>query len=213
MSDLHLTGYVYSVYTRAARMGLHLAGCTYGYTEVDPFEAAGARATGHPMGRVPTLYVDGATIYETAAILRWCEAHRGKGAPPVVQARVAQVGGIVDSYGYWPLVRQVFSHGWFRPVMGEEADPDQLRAGLEASGVVLDMLDSIAKGGDVLDGVTLTSADCHLAPMVDAFQMVPEGAAALAERPALDRWFNALAAQPAFLDTRPDWPDPRKEKP
>ena len=26
-----------------------------------------------------------------------------------------QIIGIVDSYGYWPLVRQVFSHRVFRP--------------------------------------------------------------------------------------------------
>ncbi|WP_299280373.1 glutathione S-transferase family protein [uncultured Tateyamaria sp.] len=212
MSDLHLTGYVWSVYTRAARMGLHLAGCDYDYTEVDPFKAEGA-ATGHPMGRAPVLHVDGVTIYETAAILRWCDAYRGWSAPPIMQARVAQVGGIVDAYGYWPLVRQVFSHGWFRPTMGETADPDQLSAGLEASGAVLDMLDAIAKDGEVLDGAALTSADCHLAPMIDTFQMVPEGAAALAKRPALARWFATIIAQPVFVNTRPDWPHRRKETP
>lgn len=200
MSDLCLTGFRYSVYTRAARMGLHLAGCDYDYTEVNPFDE-GAR-TGHPMGRVPVLRIGAETVYETAAILAWCDATRGWDATPLVQARAIQVGAIVDAYGYWPMVRQVYSHGWFRPAMGAPSDTAEVAAGLDASTPVLDMLDKIAQTGEVLTGADLTRADCHLAPMVDAFQRVADGAAALAQRPALSAWFDAIRTTATFADTR-----------
>ncbi|MBY5932217.1 glutathione S-transferase family protein [Tateyamaria omphalii] len=201
MSDLCLIGYRYSVYTRAARMGLHLAGCEYAYEECDPFNPEMASNAAHPMGRVPVLRVGNDTLYETAAILAWCDATRGWQAPPIVQARAAQVGSIVDAYGYWPLVRQVYSHGWFRPSMGAPSDPEELASGLEASACVLNMLEDIAQAGEVLTGADLTRADCHLCPMIDAFQRVPEGAAALAKRHALAAWFDALKPTQVFIET------------
>ena len=116
--DVRLSGYRYSVYTRAARMALARAGVRYAYDEVNPFDPEGPEQVTHPMGRVPVLQIDGAQLFETAAMLTWCDAVLGWDAPPLEQARAVQVGGIVDCYGYWPLVRQVFSHGWFRPAFG-----------------------------------------------------------------------------------------------
>lgn len=201
--DVALTGYRYSVYTRAARMGLGLAEVSYAYDEVNPF--ADASETVHPMGRVPVLHAEGHLIYETAAILAWCDATRGWSAEPIVQARATQVGGIVDCYGYWPLVRQVFSHGWFRPAFGADADAAQVAEGLKAAASVLDMLEVIAAEGLVLVPGTLTRADCHLAPMIDTFQMVPDAARMLADRPSLSRWFGAVTDTDLFQSTRPDW--------
>ena len=41
-----------------------------------------------------------------------------------------QLIGVIDSYGYWPMVRQVFSHGVFRPAMGQPADRPEVERGL-----------------------------------------------------------------------------------
>ena len=201
--DLRLTGYRYSVYTRAARMALGFAGLDYDYAEVNPF--ADASETAHPLGRVPVLHVAETPIYETVAILAWCDATRGWKADPMVQARAAQVGGIVDCYGYWPLVRQVFSHGWFRPAFGADADAGQVADGLKAAAPVLDMLDGIAAEGLVLAPGTLTRADCHLAPMIDTFRMVPDAADMLTNRPSLSRWFDGVSSSDLFRNTRPNW--------
>ena len=203
--DVRLTGYRFSVYTRAARMGLGLARVDYVYEEVNPFEPSDGDPPAHPMGRVPVLHIDGTALYETAAILTWCDAQRGWAANALEQARATQVGGIVDCYGYWPLVRQVFSHGWFRPAFGADADAALVSEGLEAARPVLDMMEEIAAEGLVLVPGTLTRADCHLAPMIDTFQMVPEGARHLADRPLLSRWFDAVSATDLFQNTRPDW--------
>ncbi|MEM8656252.1 MAG: glutathione S-transferase family protein [Pseudomonadota bacterium] len=203
--DLRLTGYRYSVYTRAARMALSLAGLQYAYSEANPFDAYDEPALAHPMRRVPVLHLGDADLYETAAILTWCDAERGWRAPSLVQARAVQVGGIADAYAYWPLVRQVFSHGWFRPAFGADADAGLVEQGLRDAGPVLDMLEDIAAEGLVLSPGTLTRADCHLAPMIDTFQMLPEAAEMLGQRPRLSAWFAALTETTLFRTTRPDW--------
>ncbi|WP_299042592.1 glutathione S-transferase family protein [uncultured Tateyamaria sp.] len=203
--DIGLTGYRYSVYTRTARMALDLAGLSYDYREANPFDHADTLVQAHPMRRVPVLHLGDTTLYETAALLTWCDAHRGWQAPPLVQARAVQVGGIADAYAYWPLVRHVFSHGWFRPAFGADAQAGLVVQGLRDAAPVLDMLETIAAEGLVLTPGTLTRADCHLAPMIDTFQMVPEAADMLAARPNLSAWFAALSETRIFRTTRPHW--------
>jgi hypothetical protein len=44
---------------------------------------------------------------------------------------------IVDSYAYWPFVRQVFSHGVFRPLLGRPTGQSEYLQGLEAAPRVL----------------------------------------------------------------------------
>lgn len=98
---------------------------------------------------------------------------------------MAQVIGIVDAYGYRPMVRQVFAHAVFRPRAGDKADPAELAAGLAASRPVLRALERIAAEGPVLDGDAVTLADCHLVSMVACFAEAPQGATLLAAHAAL----------------------------
>lgn len=78
-----------------------------------------------------------------------------------------------------------------------------LADGLARSEPVLDALEAIAADGLVLTGADLTLADLHLAPMIGFFVSAPEGAAALARRPALSRWFRTISALPAYRVTCP----------
>lgn len=201
--SLELIGYRFSVYAWAARMGLAEAGLTADYVEVDPFDLAQAAALRrhHPFGRVPVLRDGAFRLFETAAILRYLlpEPQDRKTA-----ARARQVAGIADAYGYWPLVRQVFSQAVFGPAQGQRTDRAELAEGLAAAGPVLAALDEIAAEGLVLDGKTIGATDCHLAPMIGYFAQAPEGRGALAQTPALERWFGAVSARRSYLSTRPD---------
>jgi len=213
VKGLALIGFEHSVYTRAVRMALHEKDLAYDYDEVNPFTPAGQAALVgmHPFGRVPVLRHYAFVLYETAAILGYLDD--GFDAPPLwpkgakARARVIQVEGIVDSYLYQPLVRQVFSHGVYLPHLGEPADPETVAAGLAASGTVLDALEEIAGAGLVLNGRDITRADCHLAPMIDYFAALPEARALLEARPALAHWFGAMAERGSFAQTRPDFMD------
>lgn len=204
-----LQGYRFSVYTRIVRLVLEEKGVAYRRVEVNPFVAAAAPSL-HPFGRVPVLVHGGFALYETGAIARYIDA-AFPGPPLVPQAlrslaRMAQVTAIVDNYGYWPLVRQVFSHRVFRPLAGEPFREDEIAAGLRAAVPVLAALEDIAAEALVLDGRAVTLADCHLAPMLDYFAAAPEGAAMLGGCAALSAWWEAARVRPAFLRTDPGRP-------
>jgi hypothetical protein len=114
-----LYGYSYSVYLRIVRMMMLEKGVAWAHIEVDPFTdpIPPEYLALNPFGRVPTLDHDGFVLYETTAITRYIdEAFGGPSlqpeAPPQ-RARMNQIIAIADSYGYWPMVRQVFSQRVF----------------------------------------------------------------------------------------------------
>ncbi len=191
-----LHGFEPSVYTRAARLGLRLKGVAFEFAEANPFDpdACDAMRALHPFGRVPVLVHSKAQIYETGAILDYVDA--GFEGPaltpprPLAKARMRQVQGISDSYGYWPMVRQVYVQGVARAA----SDAAELAAGLAASEPVLAALDQIAAEALVLDGAALTLADAHLYPMVDYFQRYDKARKMLDRHPSLAAWYEALSA-------------------
>ena len=121
---VELYGYQYSVYSWIARLALEEKGASYRWIEINPFAADVPEIylAIHPFKRVPTLIHDDFQIYETGAITRYVdEAFPGPSLQPTDprhRARSSQFISIVDSYVYWPLVRQVFSHRVFRPSLG-----------------------------------------------------------------------------------------------
>ena len=209
-----LHGYKYSVYAWIARFALHEKGIDYTWVEVDPFadDVPAAYLDLHPFCRVPTLVDGGFTLYETGAITRYIdEKFDGPALRPIApeaRARVNQILSIVDSYVYWPLVRQVFSHGVFAVRMGGPADRAEYDRGLAAAPRVLDALDRLAAGGGFMVGDALTLADIHLAPMLSYFSTDDGGLALLRQRARLNTWWSAVSARRAFLDTMPKLPEP-----
>ncbi|MEM6636193.1 MAG: glutathione S-transferase family protein [Pseudomonadota bacterium] len=209
---LVLRGYHYSVYNRIARVALHEKGVEYEVEDINPFSAEipNDYLKRHPFRRVPVLSHGTFDVYETAAITRYVDAAFDGPAmlpdKPEVLARAAQVVSIVDSYGYSPMVRQVFAHSVFRRAAGVECDEAEVARGLEASLPVLNALNTLASEGHVLDGKTFTIADCHLAPMIAYFRQAPEGADALAQYSALSEWWNSTTKRRSMAETDPGLP-------
>jgi glutathione S-transferase len=206
---LTLYGYRYSVYTRIARMALSVRGLAYHTHELDPFAEVPdpVLAQVSPFGRVPVLEHDGFRLCETAAITRYlARAFPGPALipeDPGAEARMVQAIAVIDAYGYWPMVRQVFSHAVFRPLIGAAPEPGRVAEGLEAARPVLGLLDALAAEKRGLHAGAITLADLHLAPMIGYFAMAPEGRALLAEYPALTGWWDDLSRHPAYLATDP----------
>lgn len=194
-----------SVYCHIVRMALAECGQTAQINPVDPF--AGTGQNPHPFGLVPVLTDGDFEVYETCAILAYLDATYADGrmtpADPKARARMVQVQGIADSQAYVPLVRQVFSHGVFRPAHGLEHDPTVIANGLERSEVVLSALEQISDEGRVLNGNGVTLADCHLAPMIGFFAAVPEGADLLRRFPALAAWWEGVRVRRSYCTSRP----------
>ena len=209
MADaVHLHGYRYSVYNRIARLALLSKKVEHRTIEVDPFaELSDAYLQLHPFGRVPVLTHGAFTLFETSAITRYVDrAFEGPLLQPegaAALARMDQVISVIDAYAYWPMVRQVSSHAFFRPFFGEPSGREEIDSGLEASLKVLSFLDGVAAEGIVLSGRDTTLADCHLAPMMDYFVRADEGKAALSTHLALQRWWDRMSVLDVLKATDP----------
>ncbi len=195
-----LFGFEESIYTRVVQMSLAAKGVGWHLRRENPFETGGGGV--HPFGRVPVLEHDGFQIYETAAITRYVdrafEGPRLTPDAPEALARMDQVIAISDSYAYWPMVRQAYAHGVVRREAGVDWDREQVAAGLQASADVLSVLDEMAREGWVLNGLHLTLAECHLAPMIAAFVELKAGRKMVAEHRALSSWLGWVTASRAF---------------
>lgn len=208
---IKLFGFKYSVYSWIVRLALQEKGVAYDWSEVNPFadNVSEEYLALQPFKRVPTLVHDGFVLYETVAITRYVdEAFDGTSLQPddaKLQARQSQIISVVDSYGYWPLVRQVFSHGFFRPLLGEAPDPSEIENGLLASEKILNSLDDLLVDGGFLLGDRLTLADIHLFPMIDYFAKAEKGLAMLLEHVKLANWHEQMVQRPAVVASAPDF--------
>ena len=209
---LELHGYRYSVYLRIVAMTLLEKNIGWTHVEVDPFDEPipDTYLALNPFGRVPTFVHDGFVLYETTAITRYVdEAFAGiplQPADPRERARMNQIIAVADSYGYWPMVRQVFSHRVFRPAEGGAGDEAMIAEGLERSKTVLAALDRLAVGGPLLVGDTLSLADLHLGAMMAFFTMVEEGHSELRRHPKLSEWWTAFSSLPSLAASDPGLP-------
>lgn len=164
MADpVHLHGYRYSVYNRIVRLVLLSKQVEHQTIEVNPFdELSEAYLMLHPFGRVPVLTHGAFKLFETSAITRYVDrAFEGRPLQPqgaAALARMDQVIVVIDAYAYWPMVRQVSSHAFFRPFIGEQSSREEIDRGLEASRKVLSFLEGVAGEGEVLTGRDITRA-------------------------------------------------------
>ena len=210
--SLSLYGYRYSVYSWIAKLALYEKGVDYEWIEVDPFapDVAPDYLRIHPFKRVPALSHDGFVLYETRAITQYIdEGFRGPALQPTdprQRARCNQIISIVDSYAYWPLVRQVYAHRVFRKLLGQAYDDAEVEKGLMAAPHVLGALEAIAEGTVFLCGSEVSLADIHLAPMIGYFVRATEGALVLGRYAKLLAWWSAMSSRAAYRGTEPDLP-------
>lgn len=159
---------------------------------------------------MPTLVHGAFAVYETGAITRFVdEAFEGpklQRTDPRERARCSQIMSIVDSYAYWPPVRQVFAHSVFRPRMRRPVDEKEVQRGLDAAAGVFAALEKLAGEGQYLCGNDFSLADIHLAPMIGYFVLSSAGRALCEKHPRLHNWWLALSQRPAYLATMPRIP-------
>ncbi|MBM3481570.1 MAG: glutathione S-transferase [Alphaproteobacteria bacterium] len=152
----------------------------------------------NPHGRVPTLVVDGAPVYEAAAIcMLLAERHPEAGlAPrPGTRARALYLQWLV----YLTNTPQERFLQWFHPdwFLDDKAAEPMLKAGAEKR--IHGMFDRIeahlASGGPWLAGASFSVADIYLAMLVRWSRGI---ARPVWDRPAVRRCADLVAARPAF---------------
>ncbi len=207
-----LHGPAYSTYARTARLALEEKGAAYELREVDILTGAGqqpAHLARQPFGKVPALDHDGFALFETFAIVRYLdEVLPGPKLQPEDarrRARMTQICGVLDSYGYGAMVGKVFWQAAIVPMQGGTPDQAALAEGLAMSGKVLGVLEGLAaEGGEFLcGGGQVSLADLYLAPIIEYFAMTEPGRGALAGHPRIGGWWQRMAQRPSVVKTRP----------
>jgi len=202
----------YSVYSRIVKIVLQEKGITFDTHEVNPFSdnLPSNYTEIHPFKRVPAIRHGDFTLYETIAITQYLdeafEAPRLQPSDATDRARMRQIIAIIDSYGYIPLVRKVFSQRVFGPAFGEATDESILLAGLDESVQVLAALEKLITNDRFMAASSYSLADSHVIPMMDYFTMAPEGANMLSNYPKLAHWWDHIKERKSTLSTRPVLP-------
>ncbi|MBZ9818093.1 glutathione S-transferase family protein [Mesorhizobium sp. CA4] len=204
MAKPTLYGADYSVYVRIARMTLEEKGVGYELVPLDIFAAEGIPAwylDHHPFSRIPAFEHAGFRLFETGAIARYVdEAFDGPALQPADargRARMSQITGMLDAYGYRAMVWDVAVERL------EKAAPDEalIASGLRQAETVLKVLTSLKARGTWLLGEQLTLADLHAGPIIAYFLKVAEGRDLLARFADMRDWYARIAGRPSFART------------
>jgi len=209
MSALDLYGLERSVYTRIARLALEEKGVPYVLHDVEIFGPSGVppeHLARHPFGRIPALAHDGFVLYETGAITRYVdEAFAGpplQPHEPARRARMNQLIGVFDAYGYRPMVWGVYVERVGQPQRGRTPDEAVIAAALRDAQRCLEAVLALRSGTPWLLGSEPTLADLHAYPMLRVLSLAPEGAALLQRHPSLQRWLKLMQQRPSVQRTR-----------
>jgi glutathione S-transferase len=202
-------GAAMSPYVWSVRLALAEKGVAHELVSVgmDEFRSE-AHLARHPFGKIPAFEHDGFSLYETQAIMRYVdEAFPAAPLQPIEVhpfARMNQIMGIVDSYLAPSLLAKVIFQRIVVPRRGGTPDEEAVTKALPAVRHCLGEIARLAGDRPFLAGDTVTLADLMTVPQLAYFKKLPEGAAQLAELPALAAWLNRMEERQSMQVTRPD---------
>ncbi len=200
MSKLTIYGLTASTYVRTVRLLLEEIGVEYTVRSVNIFNGENQSAeylSKHPFGKVPTLEIDGELLYETAAITQYLDTvlADGKYSPtePLLQARMRQIMGIVDSYLYNPAIGTIVIQR-----LTDKIDEPKLQAAIPLAKKALEAIESIVTTDRYLLGSQITIADFYLIPLFVYLSQTPEFVTITAQTPKLIAWWDRASQLPSI---------------
>jgi glutathione S-transferase len=209
-TQVTLYGPDYSTFTRTARMALAEKGVEYTLQPVDVLQGehqSDAHVARHPFGKVPSLNHDGNDVYETSAIVRYIDNAFGgpslQADDPKNAARMNQVIGVIDSYGYGPCIGQAFIQRAVVPMLGGEADEAVITEAVGKAHNACLAIEKLANADGFLVDKKLTLADLYLVPVYDYVSQIPEGEQILAGCDKLASWWTRMQNHPSVTSTKP----------
>jgi glutathione S-transferase len=200
MSKLTIYGLTASTYVRTVRLLLEEIGVEYTVRSVNIFNGENQSAeylSKHPFGKVPTLEIDGELLYETAAITQYLDTvlADGKYSPtePLLQARMRQIMGIVDSYLYAPAIGTIVIQR-----LTDKIDEPKLQAAIPLAKKALEAIESLVTTDRYLLGSQITIADFYLIPLFVYLSQTPEFARITDRIPKLIAWWERASQLPSI---------------
>jgi glutathione S-transferase len=203
-------GPAFSSYVWSVRLALAEKGVTHVLVDV-PFgqQREPPHLARHPFGKVPAFEHDGLALYETQAIMRYVEeAFAGPPLQPEdtkLFARMNQVIGIIDAYGWPSMVGAILFNRILKPrFLGAEPDEAAIAAALPRARLVLSEIDRLMGDNPFLVHQYLSLADLLAFPLLYFFARVPDGAGPVAEHPKLAGWLKRIEGRQSVAATKPD---------
>ena len=207
MAAMTLYGFDGSTYVRTVKMLLAEKAFTdFEQVPVDVLKGEPKQAEHlqrHPFGKVPVLEHDGMTILETSAITRYLDdVLPGRSLVPDAprdRARMDEVIGVIDSYGYGALVGGVAAFHLFPDFVGgkNQAMHDK---GVATGRTVLEYAMKV-RGESAFIAGELSLADLYLAPIAQYVAMTPDKDE-LFSAGGFSAWWDAVQALPSYAATK-----------
>jgi glutathione S-transferase len=204
MSKFTVYGTPVSVYVRIVRLLLEETGTAYDLKPVDIFNGENQSAdylAKNPFGKVPTFEVDGEFIYETPAIAGYLNTvvadHKFSPSDPLLQARMRQIMGIVDSHLYTPAIGSIAIQRLIVPSQGGATDEEKVSAAVAPVKTSLEAIEALTVGSPYLLGSELSIADFYLIPVFTYLSKTPEYEVTTAQTPKLRTWWNEVNQLPS----------------
>lgn len=195
--SIFLYGTPQSTYVRTTRLLLTEANVDYQLQDVGIFNGDNQTKeylAKHPFGKVPTLEIEGTTIYETAAITYYLNQQlaNGKYAPPdaLGQTRMRQIMAIVDSYLYQPAVGTIVIQNLIVPSQGGKTDTTAVKEAIAPTQQALKAIENLCSGSPFLVSSLITIADFYLIPIFFYLEKTPQFGQVTANTPKLQNWWQ-----------------------
>ena len=188
-----------STYVRTVRLLLAEANIDYNLKDVGIFNGDNETEeylAKNPFGKVPTVQIDGITIYETAAITYYINEGiaGGKFAPPdlLLQTRMRQIIAIIDNYLYGAAVSTIVIQRLIVPQQGGDTDEQKVEDAIVPTTKALEAIENLFVGSPFLVGSMISIADFYLIPIFIYLEQTPEFEAVTSHTPKLKKWWDEV---------------------
>jgi glutathione S-transferase len=215
VTDPILIGFPLSTFVNIVRLVLTHKEVPYTFRDLEPEMGTPTHLALHPFNRVPVLQHGDLTIYETSAIVTYCdEAFAGPALQPKApadRARMHQWISAVNNYYYPYMIYHVTHERLVFPSLGIAPDEKVVAHALPKVERALEVLDAelLRHGKDCVLGAELSLADFYLVPCTFSFSLTEEGKAMYSKFPAFCRWRERMEALPTVQRFRASMP-PRR---
>ncbi|MBE9061642.1 glutathione S-transferase family protein [cf. Phormidesmis sp. LEGE 11477] len=199
MTDITLYGTPISTYVRTAQLVLSGAEVEYDIKDIGIFNGdnqTDSYLKKNPFGKIPTLEIEGETLYETDAITYLVNEKyaQGKFAPDDLwlRSRMHQIISIVNSYLYVPAVGVLTIENLVKPGQGEEIDQAAVEGAIAPVKTALEAIEKLAAGDPYLLSSELSLADFYLIPIFFYVAKTPQFDQITASTPKLKNWWEKV---------------------
>lgn len=195
--------YVWSVRVVLAEKGVphELAAIPFGAQRLPEHMAR------QPFAKVPAFEHDGFALYETQAIVRYVdEAFPGPSLQPEdprQRARMNQIIGILDAYGWPSLAGGIMFNRLIAPRIGVPCDEAAVEASVPKARVCVAEWARLMGDDPFLVGDRFTLADVMLAPLMIYTRFTAETQMLIGEQPSLAAWIGRMRTRPSIVTTAP----------